>query len=285
MGERCRCGAELLSGLHFCVGCGAELAPAGRPLPPAHGPIASGPAPWAGRPIAHGASPSFAIPRQAPAPLAPAPWTPAPRPVATPWPAVTIAPAAMAPAPNVRPWSPGPWLVALSVALVVLLSAGAVLVTLRPALVFGEPTPTVSSASAAPNAQPFMPAAAPAAGDELRDQVDQDRSRVESTTGWWVPQLSSKKSGTVDGGVRYDDETILGHYRGLAAQYPGAALLYSGDWPVFKKGDYWVVVVAQPFATPAQANAWCDEQGFGADDCFAKSLSHSGGPTGTTVHR
>ena len=101
----------------------------------------------------------------------------------------------------------------------------------------------------------------------------------------WVPQLSSKKPGTVDGGVRYDADTIYSHYQGLAAQYPGAALLWSGDWPVFKGGDYWVVIVARPFSTAAEANAWCDAHGFRAGDCLAKKLSHSGGPQGTTVPR
>jgi hypothetical protein len=108
---------------------------------------------------------------------------------------------------------------------------------------------------------------------------------VDSVTDSWVPQLSSKRPGTVAGGVTYDADAILTHYQVLAATYPGAALLWSGDWPVFKGHDYWVVIVAQPFATAAQANAWCDAQGFGADDCLAKKLSHSGGPQGTTVPR
>ncbi len=146
-------------------------------------------------------------------------------------------------------------------------------------------THAAPAAAAAPAAQPFLPARPVTPADELRSEVDRDRSRVESVTGYWVPQLSSKRTGTVDGGIRYDDAMILDHYRGLAAQYPGTALLYSGDWPVFKGGDYWVVVVAQPFSSAAQANAWCDDQGFGADDCLAKSLSHSGGPAGTTVNR
>lgn len=271
MAERCRCGTELLPGLRFCVNCGTDRA-SGAVQAPAASPSVPGraPTPWA--------EPSGTALRPAPVPPSP-----------TAWPgAVTHAGAAPTQA---RPWSPGPWLVALSVVLVVLLSAGAVLVTLRPALVFGEESPVVAPAAAAPAdpaapaAQPFMPAVVPTASDELRDQVDRDRGRVESVTGLWVPQLSSKRPGTVDNGIRYDDTTILSHYRGLAARYPGAALLWSGDWPVFKGDDYWVVIVAQPFATPAQANAWCDQQGFGADDCLAKNLSHTGGPAGTTVNR
>lgn len=197
-----------------------------------------------------------------------------------PGPAVTHA----APAARTRS-AAGPWLVALSAVLVMALSAAVTLVTLRPETVFGAPDVVAPAAAAAPAAQPFLPARPVTPADELRSEVDRDRSRVESVTGYWIPQLSSKRTGTVDGGIRYDDAMILDHYRGLAAQYPGAALLYSGDWPVFKGGDYWVVVVAQPFASAAQANAWCDDQGFGADDCLAKSLSHSGGPAGTTVNR
>ena len=59
----------------------------------------------------------------------------------------------------------------------------------------------------------------------------------------------------------------------------------SGDWPVFNGNDYWVVVHPQGFSTAAAANAWCDAQGYSTDDCLAKKLSHSGGPSGTTVPR
>ncbi|MET0189964.1 MAG: hypothetical protein ABW212_13260 [Pseudonocardia sediminis] len=167
---------------------------------------------------------------------------------------------------------------------------------LRPALLFDEPV-----AQAAPASSPFLTTApagaatgtspatsaptALSATEQLTAQADADRSAVESVTGQWVPQLSSKRPGTVDGGVTYDADRILNHYQGLAGQYPGAALLFSGDWPVFKGDDYWVVIVTQPFSTAAQANSWCDAQGFGPDDCLAKKLSHSGGPQGTTVPR
>ncbi|RZT89139.1 hypothetical protein EV383_6098 [Pseudonocardia sediminis] len=187
-----------------------------------------------------------------------------------------------------------------SAALVVVTVLAAVAVlALKPAFLFGE---AVAQAPVSSGSSPFLTtapagatptAAAPAtsfptassATDRLTEQADLDRAAVESVTGWWVPQLSSKRSGTVDGGISYDSDRILSHYQGLAVQYPGAALLWSGDWPVFKGSDYWVVVVAQPFSTAAEANAWCDAQGFGADDCLAKKLSHSGGPQGTTVPR
>lgn len=184
-----------------------------------------------------------------------------------------------------------PW-VAAALLLVPVLLAGAVLLVLRPGLLPG--TQRAAAPISAPATTPFTtPAAvAPATGGTttspeaaLADQVTADAGRVDATVGYWVPQLSSKRPGTGDGGVTYDAAAILGHYRGLAARYPGAALLWSGDWPVFRNGDYWVVVVAEPFGTASAANAWCDAQGFGADDCFAKQLSRTGGSQGTTVHR
>ena len=71
----------------------------------------------------------------------------------------------------------------------------------------------------------------------------------------------------------------------LTGRDPSAVMLFSGDWPVFNGSDFWVVVHPQGFATAAAANAWCDAQGYSADDCYAKKLSHSGGPSGTTVTR
>jgi hypothetical protein len=44
-------------------------------------------------------------------------------------------------------------------------------------------------------------------------------------------------------------------------------------------------VLATPSSSPGGANSWCDRQGFGADDCFAKRLARSGGSEGTAVHR
>ncbi len=86
-------------------------------------------------------------------------------------------------------------------------------------------------------------------------------------------------------GITYDDDAILAHYSSLLARDPSAVMLYSGDWPVFNGNDYWVVVHPQGFSTAAAANAWCDAQGYSTDDCLAKKLSHSGGPSGTTVPR
>lgn len=185
------------------------------------------------------------------------------------------------------------WIVAAAAALVVTVLAGAAVLALRPTTIFGgAPGAQVTSGTPAASS-PFpgtvpagaAPATGPSATDELGDQAGRDRTAVEGATDRWVPQLSSKRPGTVDAGVTYDADRILAHYRGLAARYPGTALLWSGDWPVFTARDYWVVIVAEPFGTAAEANAWCDARGFAADDCLAKKLSHTGGPRGSTVPR
>lgn len=112
-----------------------------------------------------------------------------------------------------------------------------------------------------------------------------DRADVEAATEQWVPQLSSKRPGTVSHGMTYDAAAIVADYRSDRGRYPQARLLYSGDWPVFDGSDYWVVVVATPFATAEEANAWCDAHAIATDDCLAKKLSHTNGSAGTTRHR
>ena len=69
------------------------------------------------------------------------------------------------------------------------------------------------------------------------------------------------------------------------ATTPNVRLLWSGDWSVYRESDYWVAIYGQGFTTAAGANAWCDAQGFAADDCFAKRLSRTAGPAGTTEPR
>ena len=100
-----------------------------------------------------------------------------------------------------------------------------------------------------------------------------------------MPQLSSKRPGTVASGRTYDAAAILAEHEQLRARHPQARLLWSGDWPVFGSDDYWVTVLATPSSSAGGANSWCDRQGFGADDCFAKWLARSGGSEGTAVHR
>lgn len=193
------------------------------------------------------------------------------------------------------PGRPGLGLWVLIAVLVALLAVGGLgvvrpdLLGLRADSLFwagGEPPPG-SSSTDVPSPEPVASAAPAAASGEdgLRQAAEADRADVEATAGSWVPQLASKRPGTVDGGRRYGADDVLAEYRALRAQHPQARLLWSGDWPVFSVGDYWVTVLAEPTSSAAGANAWCDEQGISADHCFAKRLSHSGSSRGSTVPR
>jgi hypothetical protein len=99
------------------------------------------------------------------------------------------------------------------------------------------------------------------------------------------PQLSSKKEGMVAIGVRYDPSLILQDHLSLRSQYPGARLVWSGDWPSFKLTDYWVTIADTTYTTPEEANSWCDSRGIPKEDCYAKRLRTSGGTDGNTKLR
>ena len=126
-----------------------------------------------------------------------------------------------------------------------------------------------------------------AAESSLRWQVNHDRPSVtRSLSGKWVAQLSSKKPGMTADGMTWDNRTTLQEFLKLRQKYPTAKLLYSEDWPVFDAGGkYWVTIAGTPYSTAAEANAWCDAQGFDAEHCFAKYIDTNGPSEGTTVNR
>ena len=221
-------------------------------------------------------------------------------------PAPPVAGPVYVPAPSPAPTrSTVPWIVAgVSIVVAVVLLAVGVLAA-RPAVIFGAPAPTPVVTPTVTVGVP-VPAVASSERDSsgstgsgstgsryaggsaaaaLSAQVASDRSTVEGLVGEWVPQLSAKRDGLVADGITYDDDAILAHWSALTVRDPSAVMLFSGDWPVFNGSDFWVVVHPQGFSTAAAANAWCDAQGYAADDCYAKKLSHSGGPSGTTVTR
>ena len=273
---RCRCGAALVPDLHFCVACGARQDLARRV------PVGAG-APYPG-PVSHGPAPAglgYPPPRPMPYVAGPA-----------------YAPASMAPVAPVAPArSTVPWIVAgVSVVVAVVLVAVGVLAVrpaapvtpapvVTPTVTVGVPVPVAASSDRGSGGAVSSSTGGSTASSALAAQVASDRSTVEGLVGQWVPQLSAKRDGLVADGITYDDDAILAHWSALTTRDPSAVMLYSGDWPVFNGSDFWVVVHPQGFATAAAANAWCDAQGYSADDCYAKKLSHSGGPSGTTVTR
>jgi hypothetical protein len=62
-------------------------------------------------------------------------------------------------------------------------------------------------------------------------------------------------------------------------------LIWSGNYASYKSADFYVTIVPQPYSDGTTANQWCDNANIDANDCYAKLLSHSVGPDGTTVLR
>jgi serine/threonine-protein kinase len=135
--------------------------------------------------------------------------------------------------------------------------------------------------------QPSQPAPSSAADpeDELRRRLDGDAATVESLVGKWIPQLSSKREGDVVDGTRYDAAAVLADFNGWKERVPSSVLTRSERFTSFRGQNYYVTLAAEPFDNAEDANAWCDDQGLAPDDCFAKRLSHSEGPSGNTRSR
>ncbi len=125
------------------------------------------------------------------------------------------------------------------------------------------------------------------AASALRWQADHDKPLVMSSlVGRWTPQLSSKKPGLVADGRTWDNRATLGEFLELRQRFSTVRLLYSDEWSVFNPGGHWWVTVAGvAFGTPEEANAWCDQQGFDAEHCYAKYIDPNGSPAGSTRQR
>jgi hypothetical protein len=120
----------------------------------------------------------------------------------------------------------------------------------------------------------------------LVDIAAADRSAIDaSLLDQWQPQLSSKRPGLVADGQTWWAPDIIREHLNLRQRFPNARLVWSGDWPVFGDPSWWVTLAGYPYSTSGQANGWCASQGYDADHCFAKVLSHTRRPTGTTALR
>ena len=137
-----------------------------------------------------------------------------------------------------------------------------------------------------PRARSAPPAATQSPAARLDAIVAADRAAAELLVDRWVPQIASKQVGTVDAaGISLDEAAILGEVAALKARFPGAVVVRSDDFTSFRRAGFWVTLVASPSASADQANAWCVANGFAPADCFAKRLSHTAGPQGSTVTR
>lgn len=186
-------------------------------------------------------------------------------------------------------------LLTVAAALVAVLAAVAVVVVIRPWSTGPDnvpipPTPTflpppTTVAPPTTTAETIAETTGEAPDQVLADQATLDRPTVEGLVGYWVPQVSSKAVGLFADGRTYTDEDIVTDHQHWVDRFSDAVLLRSGDYSSFANPNFWVTVVAQTFSSAGEANGWCAAQRLAVDDCFAKFLSHTAGPSGSTVHR
>ena len=125
-----------------------------------------------------------------------------------------------------------------------------------------------------------------AAYSALIDIVAADRPYIDANLlEVWQPQLSSKRPGLYYDGITWQANDIVREHMQLRQRYPDAKMVWSGDWPVYSITDWWITVSGIPFGSGEAANDWCASQGYDADHCFAKMLSHRLGESGTTLNR
>lgn len=128
----------------------------------------------------------------------------------------------------------------------------------------------------------------PTNGTDAQSQLDTLAITDESTAATtiadhWVAQLSSKWVGLRADGTTWTADSILAEHQQLRSRY-GALLLDSTDWG-FKRSGVWVTVTNSWFPTADLANAWCDDQGFAKDHCFAKRIHRGAQERGDTKSR
>ena len=160
-------------------------------------------------------------------------------------------------------------------------------------LALGSTTPSPTSTSATPAPPPTSNAAPTTQPPRIPTPATQTPEDPESAslaqlrriahddhpfvTGWladrWVPQISSKRLGLVAEGTVWNNAKILSEHLQLRAQFPEARLLWSADWSAFDAPDFWVTIAGDPFPDAAGALAWCRNQGFDRDHCYAKLVS------------
>ncbi|OBK19345.1 serine/threonine-protein kinase [Mycobacterium asiaticum] len=141
-----------------------------------------------------------------------------------------------------------------------------------------------SSPSSRTVAAPTTASSAQDAAQQLQQYVNLDHYVVATeAAGRWVPQLSSKRPGTVEGGVVWDNSMALQEHLRLRNQY-NAKLLWSGDWSTFSESNYWVTIAGTTFADAKGALSWCRSNGFDRDHCIAKLISKTHPVAGSTAY-
>ncbi|GEE01288.1 hypothetical protein nbrc107696_17340 [Gordonia spumicola] len=139
------------------------------------------------------------------------------------------------------------------------------------------PTTTLSTAHVDPETKAQTDLASAAAAD-----TSYMRSNYNNR---WTAQISAKQPGLYAEGRTWDNAAIYNEYVSMKQRYPNVRLLRSSEWPVFSITNWWIIVSAQSFPTPSSALNWCVSQSLDKDHCFAKFISSSSGPEGSTLYQ
>ncbi|MDT5094600.1 MAG: hypothetical protein QOH60_3963 [Mycobacterium sp.] len=123
-----------------------------------------------------------------------------------------------------------------------------------------------------------------AAGNALRAIADADTPVIQrDLAGRWVPQLSSKKVGDYWEGLNWDNSQILHEQLDLRTRFNNKVrLAWSDEWSTYDIENMWVTSAAFPFDAADEALNWCRTNGRNHDNCYAKIISKTMGPSGTT---
>ncbi|MDK7750399.1 hypothetical protein QP572_08560 [Brevibacterium sp. UMB10442] len=154
-----------------------------------------------------------------------------------------------------------------------------------------EPTPpqrgSATKPDDAPNSQDEPGSANEQAKSELETIVSDSESELSELEEKWVVQLSAKQpsDNASDQEEEWDYSKILKEYRDNEKTYGTLAMLKSEDWSSFRVNDYWVTVIPTGYNSPEPALKKCEEFKLDRDNCFAKRLSHTKGPDGSTKLR
>lgn len=146
---------------------------------------------------------------------------------------------------------------------------------------------TVTTLSATAPGAPAAGTVDAAAQSALADIAAADRAYIDANLlNMWQPQLSSKYPGLFADGITWSAPDIVREHMELRQRFPSARLVWSADWPVYNSHpQWWITLSGVPFGSGEQANGWCASQGFDADHCYAKMLSHTMGNSETTLFR
>lgn len=187
------------------------------------------------------------------------------------------------------------FLVAGALLIVALMVGGVVLLEQRnrnapEPMTLPDPT-TAATEGAAPDPQSAPEVAPPGSVPDTEAEALTELERIREETldssfdrlnDSWVTQLSAKQVGLRAEGKTWTNRDILESYQQYQAQYPEALLLWSGDWSTFQMSDFWVVVLDRPYREADDALEFCAQEDLSRDDCFARKLSDTDDPEGST---